>query len=93
GLVVYRIVQESLTNALRYAPGAAVTASVHWSGYGVGIEVVDDGPGGEQPSQGAGRGLLGLRERAALYAGTVDAGPRPEGGWAVTVTLRTGGAP
>lgn len=93
GLVVYRIVQESLTNALRYAPGAAVTASVHWSGYGVGIEVVDDGPGGEQTSQGAGRGLLGLRERASLYAGTVDAGPRPEGGWAVHVSLRTGGSP
>lgn len=91
GLVVYRIVQESLTNALRYAPGAAVTASVHWSEYGVGIEVVDDGPGGGQPSQGAGRGLVGLRERAALYAGTVEAGPRPEGGWSVSVTLRAGG--
>ncbi len=91
GLVVYRIVQESLTNALRYAPGAAVTASVHWSEYGVGIEVVDDGPGAGQPSQGAGRGLVGLRERAALYAGTVEAGPRPQGGWAVSVSLRGGG--
>lgn len=91
GLVVYRIVQESLTNALRYAPGAAVIASVRWSEYGVGIEVSDDGPGAGQPSQGAGRGLVGLRERAALYAGTVEAGPRPQGGWAVSVSLRAGG--
>ncbi|MFS0853952.1 sensor histidine kinase [Microbacterium sp. 179-I 3D4 NHS] len=87
GLVVYRLLQESLTNALRYAGGAPVSVDVHWSAYGVGLEVIDAGPGAGQPSQGAGRGLVGLHERAALYGGTVDAGPRPEGGWAVRIRL------
>ncbi|WP_314649622.1 histidine kinase [uncultured Microbacterium sp.] len=91
GLVVYRLLQESLTNALRYAGDATVSADVHWSAYGVAIEVADDGPGAGQPSQGAGRGLVGMRERAALYGGTVEAGPRPGGGWGVTIALRSEG--
>lgn len=88
GLVVYRLLQESLTNALRYAAGAPVWVTVHWSVYGVAVEVADDGPGAGQASQGAGRGLVGMRERAGLYGGTVEAGPGRDGGWVVRAVLR-----
>ncbi|POH69422.1 ATPase [Cryobacterium zongtaii] len=87
GLTVYRIVQESLTNALRHARGATqVTVGVTWSAESVTIVVQDDAPaapGGQPP----GRGILGIRERAALFAGSVEAGPAAGGGWRVLVRL------
>ncbi|GAB3607457.1 histidine kinase [Conyzicola nivalis] len=90
GLTVYRIVQESLTNVLRHARQVrAVTVTVAWTADDVTIHVRDDGPpiaaGTEE-----GRGLLGIRERVALYGGTVDAGPDVEGGWRVLARLRSG---
>lgn len=92
GLTVYRIVQESLTNVLRHAHDArAVTARVAWTSRHVDITVDDDAPATSQPSSG-GRGLLGMRERAALYDGTAHAGRRPGGGWRVAVRLQTDGA-
>lgn len=91
GLTVYRIVQESLTNVLRHARDArAVTVRVAWTSRHVDITVDDDAPARSQTSSG-GRGLLGMRERAALYDGTADAGPRPGGGWRVAVRLQTKG--
>lgn len=92
GLTVYRIVQESLTNALRHAAGATeVTAHVRWSPDAVDISVEDDAPHapGEYALAGdVGRGLLGMRERAALYGGEAHAGPRGGGGgWRVDVRL------
>ncbi|MBX0299523.1 two-component sensor histidine kinase [Cryobacterium sp. 1639] len=93
GLTVYRIVQESLTNALRHAHGATeVTATVTWSAGCVTILVQDDAPAAPDAVAGSdapqpGRGLVGIRERAALYAGSVEAGPAVDGGWLVRVTL------
>lgn len=88
GLSVYRVVQESLTNALRHARGAReVAAAVEWGDDTVEIRVEDDAPA-SAATTGSGRGILGMRERAALYGGDVEAGPRPTGGWRVRVRMR-----
>lgn len=91
----YRIVQEALTNVVKHAPGAAAEVSVRWSPDGLALEVSDDGhgrgllggPGGAAPS---GHGLLGMRERVALFGGSFEAGPRTNGGWGVRVHLPFG---
>lgn len=88
-LAVHRAVQESLTNALRYA-SAPTTVQVHVdaSGRGVVVTVTDDGRTPEStPTEGSGRGLTGLRERAAIFGGTVDAGAVDGGGWRVRATF------
>jgi signal transduction histidine kinase len=86
-LTVYRIVQEALTNTLKHAasPRRVSVAITHGPGF-VTVEVHDDGalPAG-RPS--AGHGLPGMRERAAVYAGQVSAGPDPSGGWRVRAHL------
>jgi signal transduction histidine kinase len=80
-LAAYRVVQEGLTNVLRHAEAATATVAVDW-GESLRITVGDDGHGHAGAGAAApGRGLLGLRERLALYGGELDAGPRPEGGW------------
>jgi signal transduction histidine kinase len=87
-LAVFRIVQESLTNALRHAPGTeAVDLTVQVSDASTVVEVTDHGPtvpGGE--TGGAGQGLVGMRERAAVYGGSVEAGPHGPG-WRVRAVL------
>jgi signal transduction histidine kinase len=87
-LTVYRIIQESLTNVLRHAPGTTgVDLTLRSGPDAFTVEVVDRGAvvaGAESP--GAGRGLIGMRERAGVYGGTVAAGPW-QGGWRVLVTL------
>lgn len=87
-LAVYRIVQEGLTNALRYAGGTAqVDLAVRRTAVGVEIELVDQGPAVPVAgSHGAERGLIGMRERAAVYGGTVAAGPYAHG-WRVLAVL------
>jgi len=87
-LAAYRVVQESLTNTRKHA-GLAATAAValRYEPDGLTVEVTDDGlgiAGGEGP---AGHGLAGMRERIALYGGTVEAGPLPGGGFRVTARL------
>ena len=84
-LTVYRIVQEALTNVLKHG-GARATAEVrldvgnHW----LALEVFDTGRGPARGSDGAiGHGLAGMRERVALYGGTLRTGPRPGGGYRV----------
>jgi signal transduction histidine kinase len=90
GLTVYRIVQESLTNVLRHAGQVAqVTATVTWGEDDVTILVRNVGPV-IAPGSHAGRGILGIRERVALYGGTVEIGPHEEGGWRVLARLRRG---
>ncbi|TMR11816.1 sensor histidine kinase [Nonomuraea turkmeniaca] len=87
GLSAYRIVQESLSNAMRHAPGAAVAVSVAWDDGELRLRVAN-GPGtapGDAP--GAGQGLVGMRERATLLGGTLEAGPLPGGGFDVRATL------
>ncbi|MER7760696.1 histidine kinase [Streptomyces sp. NPDC097619] len=94
-LTVHRLVQESLTNVLRHAPaGAHAEVRVSCGPGAVTVEVTDDGRAegdGRPGGAGAGRGLVGMRERAAAFGGVLEAGPRPGGGWRVFVRLRLGG--
>jgi two-component system sensor histidine kinase UhpB len=84
-LVVYRVAQEALTNAVRHAPGASIELRLSGAGGDVVLGVRDDGPG-LHPGRPEGTGLLGMRERALLVGGalTIDSGP----GRGVAVTLR-----
>ena len=86
---VYRIVQECLTNAARHARDATVVeAHISRVDGEVVVVVRDDGQTpGDAPSRGSGRGLVGIRERAALYGGLVEAGPVEPHGWRVRVVL------
>ncbi|HVW17232.1 MAG TPA: histidine kinase [Solirubrobacteraceae bacterium] len=86
-LAGYRIVQEALTNALKHAAGARVTASVVLAGDVLEIDVADDGPGPAPLDGHVGHGLLGMRERAALYGGQITTGPGPSGGFRVHALL------
>jgi signal transduction histidine kinase len=87
GLAAYRIVQESLTNVRKHAgPGATVALRVT-VGRAVEVEVRDDGRGAAASSDGRGLGLTGMRERAAVHGGTLEAGPAPGGGFAVSARL------
>ncbi len=86
-VTAYRIVQEALTNALRYAAHAPTLVKVAYEEAQLRIEVLDSGPGHASTSQGAGAGLAGLRERATLAGGQFEAGPRLGGGWAVRAWL------
>ncbi|WP_394940441.1 sensor histidine kinase [Psychromicrobium sp. YIM B11713] len=91
-LAIYRIVQESLTNVLRYAQHVSrVELKISHLHPWVELVVSDDGRGtlsrGSSLVSGSGRGLIGMRERAAAYAGDVAAGPRAGGGWTVKARL------
>ncbi|GAA4737849.1 hypothetical protein GCM10025783_05420 [Amnibacterium soli] len=87
-LVVYRAVQEGLTNALRYARlPSRVLVRVRLARQTV-VEITDDGAAGPPaPSVGTGRGLVGLRERAALYGGSVEAGSQEGRGWCTRLSM------
>jgi signal transduction histidine kinase len=85
-LSAYRIVQEALTNALKHAGNAHAEVHVRYGPESLELEIVDDGPGADAPAPG-GHGLVGMRERVALYGGRLDAGRRPSGGFAVSVKL------
>jgi signal transduction histidine kinase len=86
-LTAYRIVQEGLTNARKHAPGATVDLSLRWRPAELEIEVTDHGPGPPANSNGAGHGLIGMRERASLYGGSLRTGPGPGGGFRVLARL------
>ncbi|MEU3610144.1 histidine kinase [Streptomyces sp. NPDC035033] len=88
-LTVYRVVQESLTNTLKHAgPAAKATVRLVSAPDGVLVTVTDTGTPAAVPGQG--RGLTGMRERAALYDGTLDSGPLPDGaGWQVRLRVPT----
>jgi signal transduction histidine kinase len=85
----YRIVQESLTNAIRHAAPARVTISINHGPRDLELEVTDDGPGcsGGAAPAGGGRGIVGMRERATLLGGELTVGPGPEGGFQVRARL------
>ena len=91
-LAAYRIVQEALTNILKHAGRATVRVLVRYEPGAVHVEVTDDGRGaasaGNATVNGSGHGLVGMRERAALYGGVLEAGPRGGGGFRVAATLR-----
>lgn len=96
---VYRVVQESLTNVTRHAPGArSVAVTVTPVPDGIGVEVSDDAPHAATSPRGldgaagsgGGYGLVGMRERVEALGGTLRAGPRPGAGWTVLATLPLG---
>lgn len=86
GLAAYRIVQEALTNVRRHAPGAAAVVTLRRSGAALVVTVADDGPG-PGTSDGSGRGIAGMTERAAALGGTLEAGPGEAGGFRVHARL------
>jgi signal transduction histidine kinase len=81
-LAAYRIVQEALTNSLKHAGKALAVVTVSRSRDALEIDVADDGHGGDAMDSG-GRGLPGMRQRAQLYDGQLEVGPRQEGGFRV----------
>ncbi|GGL59435.1 hypothetical protein GCM10014719_70990 [Planomonospora parontospora subsp. antibiotica] len=89
---VYRIVQQALTNVVTHAGPTRCAVTVDVDGREAVIEVVDDGPRHGRPpcadraGQG-GHGLIGMRERARMYGGAFEAGPRPGGGFRVAARL------
>ena len=84
---LYRVVQEALTNVARHAPGAgSVSVIVDDDPRGLTLEIVDDAPP-SAPRRRGGYGLVGMRERVEALGGTLDAGPRPAGGWSVRAVL------
>jgi signal transduction histidine kinase len=91
-LSAYRIVQEALTNVVRHAGPATARVAVRYSPGQVALEVVDDGRGPDDQDRG-GLGIAGMRERAALYGGTLEAGPLPGRGFRVAATLPVEGLP
>jgi signal transduction histidine kinase len=100
-LAAYRVVQESLTNVVRHAAASRAEVTVRHSDGRVVVVVTDDGRGG--PGTGnangngnggrSGQGILGMRERARALGGSLEAGPRPGGGFRVQATLPVTGGP
>jgi signal transduction histidine kinase len=87
-LSAFRIVQEGLTNVLRHG-GPSARLDIGYPGMAVVIEICDDGRRPPVPSTAAepGHGLIGMRERAAVFGGELSAGPRPEGGYRLAAML------
>jgi signal transduction histidine kinase len=85
-LSAYRIVQEGLTNALKHAHGAEADVFVRYVGDGVELSIEDNGPGLAN-GEAMGHGLVGMRERVALFGGTLEAGERPGGGFVLRAKL------
>ncbi|MFW5417542.1 sensor histidine kinase [Nocardiopsis sp. CNT-189] len=95
GLTVYRVVQESLTNVLKHAgPGARARVGLDYRPGEIAVEVTDDGAG-RRPAPGPpagdadepGHGILGMRERTAMFGGELDTGPLPDGGFRVSARI------
>ncbi|SEG76767.1 Signal transduction histidine kinase [Thermomonospora echinospora] len=89
--VAYRVVQESLTNALKYAHGSRTVVRVHYRDKEISVEVGTDGSGSPAASPGgSGRGLAGLRDRVGALGGDFTADPRPDGGFVVRARIPSG---
>jgi signal transduction histidine kinase len=85
-LSAYRIVQEALTNSLKYAGPATASLRIGWHADRLELCVADTG-GGSPAAAGEGRGLLGMRERVAAHGGELETGPQPGGGFRVWCRL------
>ena len=90
-LSAYRIVQEALTNTLKHAGPARAWVAVRYVGDDVEIDVENDGRSGAE-SDGAGHGLVGMRERVAMCGGELHSGPRPGGGYRISARLPVAGS-
>ena len=86
-LAAYRILQEALTNVLKHGHARRAEVEIEYGDDRLVLSVRDDGTGGPSVVAGSGNGLGGMSERAALYGGTLQAGPRPGGGYAVRAEL------
>jgi signal transduction histidine kinase len=86
-LSAYRIIQEALTNSLKHAGNAQASVHVRYGPDSLELEIADDGAGESSRALGGGHGLVGMRERVALYGGRFDASRGPSGGFAVRVVL------
>ncbi|EFE72531.1 sensor histidine kinase [Streptomyces viridosporus] len=90
-LAAYRVVQEALTNAIKYAAGKPTRVLLRHGGEHIDIKVTTDGPAAapvtRKPGLAGGRGLTGLRARVRTLDGELEAGPRPEGGFEVRATI------
>ncbi len=88
-LMVYRLVQEALTNTMKHAgPGATARVALTYSAATLTLVVTDDGLGtAEASASTAGHGLAGMRERVQAWGGTLEAGPLPQGGWKVSASV------
>ncbi|RYU14602.1 sensor histidine kinase [Nocardioides iriomotensis] len=92
GLTVYRIVQESLTNVRKHAgPDPQVRVAVRRLGDGIRVTVEDDGRGASARDDGQGHGVVGMKERVGAVGGSLEAGPRPGGGFRVEALVPVGG--
>jgi signal transduction histidine kinase len=90
-LAAYRIVQEALTNTLKHAAASKAGVTVRYGASELEVDVLDDGRGrAANGTAGGGHGLVGMRERVALYGGRVRAGPRSEGGFLVSARFPLG---
>ncbi|QRV02579.1 sensor histidine kinase [Arcanobacterium phocisimile] len=88
GNMLYRICQESVTNAMKHAgTKVSIVVKLEWQNRRVVLSVIDDGRGASVPNDGKGNGIIGMTERAALFGGTLEAGPRPGGGFLVRATI------
>jgi signal transduction histidine kinase len=89
-LAAYRIVQEALTNVVKHAGPATAEVRIRYNGHAVDVEVTDDGSrrsGDPDAATGCGHGLVGMRERAAVYGGSLDTGAIPGRGFRVHAVL------
>jgi signal transduction histidine kinase len=89
-LAAYRVIQEALTNALKYAGPARAWVTVRWRTDALEVEIANDGSS-EVGGEGGGHGLVGLRERVSLVGGSIESGPREDGGFVVRAHLPIGG--
>jgi signal transduction histidine kinase len=94
-LAAYRVVQEALTNVIKHADGARTKVRIEYRAHDLIIDVSNVAGSSGPSAGGSGRGLIGLRERIAIYGGALEVGPRPGGGWRVraTIPLEQAGAP
>jgi signal transduction histidine kinase len=92
-LAGYRMVQEALTNVLKHAGGARAQVRIEYRAQDLIIDVSNAARSTGHSAGGSGRGLIGLRERIAIYGGSLEAGPRPGGGWRVRATIPLEPAP
>ena len=86
-LSAYRIVQEALTNVLKHAGEAEAQITIRYGGTTLELEVVDNGSGAGASGGGSGQGLIGMRERVALYGGVLETGARNGHGYTVRARL------
>ena len=88
GLCAYRIIQEALTNTLKHGDASEAQVSVRYVADALGLQVLDDGSGASEVNDDtSGHGLIGMRERVALFGGELTAEPRAGHGYAVRVRL------